>query len=169
MSVFALAGPRYTNPTKLGMMIEYVCTLLAPTKHVRLWRIVSPLWGAEILGVNLIPQNWKTLDWIRPNFDTWPHMKLSTIDKTLVKKLHNGYASVGRLYAEILVKCLVLGSHTSTHAPIGMKFGVKESVDSSTPHFIPIGATCRPVAPEGQITSKSPLWVTEMPSPCAAN
>jgi len=38
------------------------------------------------------------------------------------------------------VKFLVLGPHTPTPAPMGVKIGAKES---STLNYMPIGATCR--------------------------
>ena len=38
----------------------------------------------------------------------------------------------------------LLGSYTLVVAPMGVKFGMEESVPSSMLNFTPIGATCRP-------------------------
>jgi len=44
------------SPTKLGMVIEDPEHVLAPPKLLGIWRIVSPLGGAENLGVTRHPQ-----------------------------------------------------------------------------------------------------------------
>ena len=45
---------------------------------------------------------------------------LPTNDENLVKKSPKGYAPAGRLYAEGLVKLLVLGAPHSTPVPTGV-------------------------------------------------
>jgi len=51
-------GVQYPSPTKLGMVIEEVRTILAPQKHVRLRCIVSPLKALKIWGtIMCTPRN----------------------------------------------------------------------------------------------------------------
>jgi len=69
-------GVRCLSPTKLGMVIAEVRSSDAPTKHVRIRNIVSPLRGAENLEytahtAKLKPSiTPKTLKRIRTNLNT---------------------------------------------------------------------------------------------------
>jgi len=79
-------------------------------------------------------------------------MKLSTNGENLVKST-KGYAPVGRLDAENLVKFSVLGPHNSTPAPIGVKFGVESTL--TPPHQISPQLVQR-VAPMGRKPQNHP-------------
>ena len=93
-------------------------------------------------------------------------MKLPTNCENSVKS-PKGCAPVGRLYAAIWVKFSVLGPRPHPCPDWGEIWcGGVDSVDSSTPYFILIGATC---LPSGGKTSKWPPSprVTKMPVLCA--
>ena len=53
-----IPAPLNFSPTKLGMVIEDLEQVLAPPKLLEVWRVVSPLGGADNLGVT-IPLNLK--------------------------------------------------------------------------------------------------------------
>jgi len=83
-------------------------------------------------------------------------MKLPTNGKNLIKSPKE-YAPTGVYMPKFLVTFSVLGL---THPPLH-----RSSVDSCTPNFTPIGATCHPC---GVINLKIAPWVTEIPALCAA-
>jgi len=57
LNVFGHLGGKW-NPstTKLGTMIEDLEHVIGPRKLLGVWRIVSPLWGAENVGVTRPPE-----------------------------------------------------------------------------------------------------------------
>ena len=86
-------------------------------------------------------------------------MMLPTNGDNLVKKSPKGYAAVGRLYAEILVKVSCWGP-TPHPAPIGGKFGVEKPRQMSP-------QSVQRVA-RGAKNLKIATRVSEIPALCAA-
>ena len=138
-----------------------VSTILAPLKHPTHSFAARGRWK---FGVNLNLH--KPLERIHPNFNTRPHMKLPTNGENLVK-MDQGIRPCGAFLCQNFGKIFSLGASHPTPMGVNLEGRSRPLVDSSTPNFTQISATCRPC---GRKTSKSPR-VTKIPAlydPCNA-
>jgi len=94
--------------------------ILAPPKRLRLWCVVSPLGTLKIWDNAHTPK----LERIRPNFNTWPNIKLPTKAENLVKKSPKWHDPAGRLYAKICSKIFSFGPNTPPLHRLGLHWPV---------------------------------------------